>query len=263
MKTVLVVLMFSMTLCGAQKASAGKGGGGKCTRDIPVQWELRSTYIDGTQNAIQGDGYPYVDGQKGVQSVVDVCGGTGDVKVLVLDPTQRNVTVSYARMLASTSLTPAWANSGQTIGCMNICFAFNVRNINYVPEGASRADEYAFTTQLMGHSPQNTHNYFLNPDVEAVPASTVSGANSPYPNSKVHVVHCPAQFSGVSDSGLCTSGHLEQWFVWPDNTPTVSATQTGLPATQVATLYVDGPGSKLYNGGEFSLPFYFVITALQ
>lgn len=36
-------------------------------------------------------------------------GGTGDVKLIILDPTQRNVTVSYSRMLASTSKTPAWA----------------------------------------------------------------------------------------------------------------------------------------------------------
>jgi hypothetical protein len=262
MLAVLVILMFSMASLGAQKGGAGKGGG-KCTSDIPVQWELRPTYLDGTPNAIQGDGFAYVNGQSSVQSVVDVCGGTGDVKLVILDPSQRNITVSYSRMLASTSKTPAWALNGETISCMNICFLFNIRNIAYVPNGGNRAEEYAFTTQMQGHSPLNTHNFLLNPDVDAVMPSTLDGANTPYPNSKVQVVHCPAQFTGLSASGLCTSGHPEQWFVWPDATPMASTTQTGLPATQVATLFVDGAANRRYNGGEFSLPFHFVITALQ
>jgi hypothetical protein len=266
MKTVLLGLVCALAAWGAGKPGGG-GGGGTCTNPS-LQWEILPTYIDGTQNAIQGDGSPYVGGQSGVNAYLDVCGGTNNAR-LNLDSSIRNVSVSYAKLLASTSITPDWARQGQTISCMNVCFGFNVRNLLHVPSGQNRANEYEFTTQMQGHNPLNTHNYMVNPQVDAVPAVTlkrdpVHGKNAPYLNSPVKLVHCPAQFTGSSDSGLCEGGRPEQWFVWPDSAPTATGTsQTGLPITQVLTLFIDGASNTMDNGGEFSIPFFFVITALQ
>jgi hypothetical protein len=246
---------FLLGLCLSTLAfGAGKG---KCNSDIPVQWDIRGTYVDGsTQNAIQGDGGGQYTGQ-----VIDVCGGTGDAKLL-LTGTSRNATVSFSRMLAQNGdTTPTWASSGQTIGCMNICWLFNARNVLFVPSGKTRADEYEFTTQLAGGGPLNSHIEMLNPNVDAVPPTGLAAANSPYPNSPVVVHHCPADFQATA---FCSSGQPEQWFVFPDQNPTQAGTsQTGLPITQVATLVIDSKGHNKLNGGEFSIPFYFVISALQ
>lgn len=250
MKTVLLGLVCALAAWGAGK--------GKCTSDVRVQWEIKSTYIDGTTpSAIFGDGINgnlYVDGQSGVATAIDVCGGTGDAKLVLNFSTGRDLFVNFANMLHSTPNTPTQV-SGPPIGCMNVCWMPIVRNLWYLPAGENRDSEFEFTTHLTGGGPLNSHVVMVNPNVDAVPASSETAANSPHTNSPVHVVHCPANFTGSSESGRCTGGP-EQWHVWPESGPGET------PNTQVATLLIDRKPKRV-SGGEFRIPFYFVITALQ
>lgn len=246
MKLLMIGLCCSLAAWGAGK--------GKCTNPS-LQWEIRSTYIDNsTLNAIQSDGSPYIDGQQSVSATIDDCGGSHDAKLVLLDGI-RNAFVSFARQLNTTSLTPAQVQSGQTVGCMNICWLFMIRNLTHVPVGTDRWHEYDFTTHLAGGGPLNSHLVMMNPTAAAVPPSSDPAVNTPYTNSLVHVRHCPASFTGTSD--LCTPGKPEQWFVWPE--PGVSI--GGVPQ-QVASLVIDGvrrnPGGS---GGEYGIPFLFVLTA--
>jgi hypothetical protein len=253
MKTLIVGLCWALAAFGAGKGSCTNAG---------VKWEIRGTYVDGsTPSAITSDGSIYQDGLSNVQAAIDQCGGTGDAK-LVLDPTQRNVFVSFSKPLATTSLTPSQMKSGQTVGCMKICWLFNVRNIIYVPSGGNRANEYEFTTHLAGHGPLNTHLYMMNPSATAVPAVNDAFINMPYTDALLHVHHCPAKFVGTSD--YCTADQKEQWFVWPDASVNGTATETGRLVSQTATLEMDAVRpSPAGSGGEFSVPFLFIITALQ
>jgi hypothetical protein len=168
-------------------------------------------------------------------------------------------------MLASTPQTPPWALSGGSINCAtkNVCWDFRLRNAWFVPAGSDHSQEYEFTTHLRVWGPLNVHVFFVNPGAQAVPPDTTNGINSPYPDSLVRVHHCPAEFTAPS-SGPCTGIVQESWLVWPDANPTQSGTsQTGLPIVQVASLLADGKGASESNAGEFTLPFYFVITSLQ
>jgi hypothetical protein len=137
-----------------------------------------------------------------------------------------------------------------------------VRNIIYVPTGGNRANEYEFTTHLAGHGPLNTHLYMMSSSVAAVPAVNDAFINTPYTDAPLHVYHCAANFLGTSS--YCTANQKEQWFVWPDSSANGTSTQTGLPVSQVGTLEMDAvrPNPE-GSGGEFSVPFLFVITALQ
>jgi hypothetical protein len=251
-------------------AGGNRGGKGTCTTDIPIQLEIQTTYIDGTTtNAIQGDGSPYVNGT-GVVASVHLCDGTGDAIIAL--STTRATSVSFAKLLAATADTPGWALSGSTINCQNynICWTFNIDNIWFVPPGLNltHSDEYEFTTHLGGGGPLFSKVSMLNPSAE-VPLpqdQSTAVADAPYPNSPVRVHHCPASFQGPS--AFCSSGQHEQWFVWPDSAATRGGTsQNGLPITQVATLILNGMtgkgGKGPLNGGEFSIPFYFKISALQ
>jgi len=109
-------------------------------------------YVDGiTRFAIQGDGSPYVNGQSGVDAVINVCSGTGDATLLLSGG--RTMAFSFSNLLASNSATPAWATGTVSAGFMN------VRNIAYVPLGSNRADEYTFTTRFGSSvSTESVHN---------------------------------------------------------------------------------------------------------
>src|SRR5215469_14028574 len=128
-----------LTLALAAAAYAQKG---TCTLNIPVQWTIQPTYVDGaTPSAVCSDGGAYIDGQTGVTAKINVC-STGDATLSLSSP--RYYAVNFAEMLHKTSYTPAYAANGQTQDDPFV----NVRNVTYVPAGLSRADEYQFTTQV-------------------------------------------------------------------------------------------------------------------
>ncbi len=246
-------LLFIGLCCSLAAWAAGKG---KCT-DTAVAWEVRPTYVDGTSNnAIQSDGSPYINGQSGVQATIDDCGGTYDAK-LGLNSSTRNLFVSFSGQIARTAITPTQVLAGETVGCLQICWLLNVRNLKYVPAASNRDSEFDFTTHLAGGGPLNSHLWMMNSSAQAVPPVTNTAINTPYTDALVHVHHCPAAFTGSSP--YCTPGQLEQWFVWPE-----SAVSIGGVPQYVASLVIDAvkrnPGGS---GGEYSTPFLFVITALQ
>jgi len=222
--------------------------------------------VDGaTTNAIQGDGSPYVYGQAGItSSQVKVCTGTYDAILQLSATGSRSISVSFAKMLDRTTNTPTWAATGQT---MSGTWFLNIPDIWFVPTGLSRSQEFDFTSRLVSAGPPSASNpnstighvRMLNPNSD-VKSYTVLGGAVPYPDALVNVHHCPAD-SSPSTSGACANILKETWFVWPD--PNVSGTANGYPISQVAELILDGKqGTRIY-AGEFSIPFYFVITSLQ
>lgn len=243
---------------GVALVAMAAANGGTCNLDIAVRWDLKTTYIDNnTPNTITGDGTPYVDGQDGVnRAVINVCSGTGDATLLL--SRKRTISGSFAKILATNNNTPNWAAGGQTLTGQ---WFLNIRNVLYVPANNDRANEYEFTTRGLFSTPVVNYSLILsNPASQADPKVSV-GANSPYPDSLVVVHHCPAN-STVS-TGLCMGIIHETWLVWPDLNPTETGTsQTGLPETQVASVVV-AKGSSTLSAGEFSMPFYFVISTLQ
>ena len=172
--------------------------GGHCTLDQPLQWVINPIYVDGTTtSAIQGDGSPYVNGQSGVDAVINVCSGTGDATLLLSGG--RTMAFSFSNLLASNSATPAWATGTVSAGFMN------VRNIAYVPLGSNRADEYTFTTRFgssvsPGSVTISANFGMLNPS----PTATITSqnpneaiANFPNDDSLVNVYHCPAGATSI------------------------------------------------------------------
>lgn len=245
MRTTSLSLLSVLLIAGAAHA-------GTCNSDVPLQWIINPLYVDGASNLIQGDGGgPYVDGQSRVAAHINVCSGTYDATLLA--GPHRNMTISFAKILATNSNTPNWAAGGSTVGLAFL----NVRNLFFVPAGYDRSMEYTFTTRLGSSlAGGNLGNFpMLNPNQQA-PTNEGNPAvsNSPYPNSLVFAHHCPAN----SNTTTCPNIIHETWFAYPDPSPTTSGTsQTGLPITQVGALVNSG------NQGEFSMPFYFTISLLQ
>lgn len=232
--------------------------GGTCNLNLPVQWTLNSLYVDGTPSAITGDGSPYVNGQAGVSATINVC-STNDA---VMITSSRSISFSFARMLASNSNTPSWAASGGTVTGTGV---LNIRNITFVPSGFTRADEYTFTTRMGSDVPVKGFWNFriFNPATNAVSGNDiyVSTNNTPYLNSVVIAHHCPA--NSTATTGPCLGVAHETWFVYPDTAVTEAGTsQTGLPKTQVGALINSQKTMTPVNGGQFSMPFYFVISVL-
>ena len=241
-----------------QMASAAHGG--TCNLDLPLQWTLNPLYVDGaTASAITGDGGgPYVNGQSGVSATIKVCTGTYDA---VLSNSSRTISFNFAKMLASSSNTPTWAGSGGTVTGTGL---LNIRNITFVPSGNTRADEYTFTTRMGSNLPvKGSWNFrIFNPTTDAASGDSVyvQTNNTPYLNSLVIAHHCPA--NSTATTGPCAGVTNETWFVYPDTAVTQSGTsQNGQPLTQVGAL-VNTQRSSPINGGEFSMPFYFVISRL-
>lgn len=77
----------------------------------------------------------------------------------------------------------------------------------------------------------------------------------------MNVHHCPA--GSTATSGVCAGIVHETWFVSPDGSSAGAPASTGLPLTQVAALENTGKPTTPVNVGEFSVPFYFVISTLQ
>jgi hypothetical protein len=219
----------------------------------PMTWTINPIYVDNvTANAIQGDGSPYVDGASGVSAVMQVCSGSNDA---TLNLGTRSASISFAKRLATTSGTPAFAANGTTV---TVSDGLNVRNLGFVPAGTDRSQEFVFTTrfnmQVLISGMFGLH--FLNPNPQAPSiAPNLSVADSPYMDSLVNVRHCPSN----TNTPTCPNIVHETWFVWPDSNPTAAGTANGLPITQVANL-LDQKKSPAKDAGEFSMPFYFTIS---
>lgn len=251
----------------AKGGSKGSGGGGTCTLDIPITWDIRTAYPDGTVTAITGDnavvdddhaGTLYVDGGNGVErSVINLCSTTGDATLLLArsgnGTAARSISVSFASSLHTNNDTPTWAQSSLPVSGT---WFLNVRKIWYLPPGKGWGDEFPFTTHLSSTTPNSGHVRMLNPAAVAVPPVSGSGANSPDTNSLVNVYHCP-EAATAPTSGACTGVTMETWYVWPT---LISTTTTPPSSAYVASLVLDGKHNTQINGGEFSIPFFFVIT---
>ena len=240
------IMGISMALLSAAAAS-----GGRCTADIPLVWEIRALYVDGTTpNLVTGDGSVYRHGESGVESVIQVCAGSNGA--VLWASTQRSVSVTLTKPLATNARTPANSTiSGN--------WFLNVHNITFVPTGKTRSDEYSFTTRYGSMAPdRSTYVRMFNPAVQAVTITPHPSSNDPYLNSPVNVYHCPE--NSTATTGLCVGVTKETWFVWPDEAVTEpGASQTGLPKTQVASLVTSFRGKDVASG-EFSVPFYYVIS---
>ncbi|HKE21418.1 MAG TPA: hypothetical protein VKB88_03450 [Bryobacteraceae bacterium] len=245
--------------CGLLALPVVAAGHGSCNLDVPLEWTIASTYVDGTTpNLIGSDGSPYLNGQSGVAATIKVCDGTNDA-VLQLESIARSFSVSFTRALATNGNTPSWASgsvSGQGI--------LNIRNITFVPSGGTRADEYTFTTRMGSQLPvKGSWNFRMwNPSTQAVSGvdNWVTAANTPLTDSLVNVHHCPAQSTAAA--GPCAGIVHETWFVSADAAGTGTSTQTGLPLTQVGGLQ-NTQTSQPVIAGQFSVPFSFTISTLQ
>jgi hypothetical protein len=73
MKNVAILLASVLLLTQAPAAkNCGK-------LDQPLQWTIFSTYVDHTTTAaITADGAAYINGQSGVETVINVCSGSID-----------------------------------------------------------------------------------------------------------------------------------------------------------------------------------------
>ena len=241
-------LILIPVVLAAQTAVAQKAG--KCANPS-IQWTINPLYVDGTANAVQGDGSSY-------SGAVQVCSGSFDATM----PTARNRTVSFsfARLLASNANTPSWALGGGTYTGQG---SFNVRNIFYVPAGTDRNHEYTFTTRLGSTTPAPGSPDFTmtnpSPDAPSSVPNLLLIANLPYNDSLVVAHHCPAN----TNTSTCPNITHETWFVYPDPNPTASGVgQNGGPITQVGTLLVTTHSGEV-NAGEFSMPFFFTISLVN
>jgi len=229
---------------------------GKCNLDVPLEWSIAPTYVDGTTpNLVLGDGSDYVNGQSGVTATIKVCDGTNDAVLQLSSP--RSFSVIFSKPLSTNSSTPSWA-SGSVTGSGIL----NIRDIT--PTGYSRTEENTFTTRMGAQLPvKGSWNFRMwNPTTQAVSGDDVwvAGANSPYTDSLVYVHHCPS--NSTATTGQCAGIVHETWFVYADNSGTGTSSQTGLALQQVGGLQ-DTQGSSPVIAGQFSIPFSFKITALQ
>ena len=239
----------ALLLCAAGLAPLYGGKPGGC-QDIATQWTLNDHYPDGvTLNAIHDDALgAYKNGQSGVIATIKICEGTNDA--VLMTGSSRQLTFTFAsHLLASTSDTPSWAYQ-IVIGSGGV---LNIRNITYAYDSAH---EYSFTTWMGSSLPvRGTWNFRMwHPTTDAVVGDPtnppVAAANTPDIDTPVNAYHCPASASNPNPSPMCAGVTLETWFVWPLGAgPWVG----GLMNTQK---------SAPINGGQFSMPFYFVISVL-
>jgi hypothetical protein len=242
--------VFLLSAAGLAPLYGGKPGG---CQDIPIQWTLNANYVDGTTlNAIRGDNAgSYINGKSGVSALIKTCDVNGTNNAVLITGSSRQLTFDFAaHVLASNANTPSWA-FGIVTGSGGV---LNVANITFVPAGKSSSQEYAFTTWMGSNVPvKGTWNFRMwYPTTDAMMGDptnpNVIAANSPNTDTPVNAYHCPA--NNPSPSPMCTGVALETWFVWPlGSSPWVG----GLANTA---------RSAPVNAGQFSMPFYFVISVL-
>jgi hypothetical protein len=242
--------VFLLGAAGLAPLYGAKPGGG--CQDLSTQWTLNEKYVDGiTDNGIRADALgSYSNGQAGVTATIKICEQTYDA--VLMAGSSRQLTFDFGQNLSKNSNTPSWA-TGPVMGTGGV---LNIRNITYVPPQSDRTQEYAFTTWMGSNVPvRGTWNFRMwNPTTDAVAGDPtnpyVAAANSPDTDAPVNAYHCPVSVNNPSPSLMCAGVTLETWFVWPlGSGPWVG----GLMNTQK---------SAPVNGGQFSMPFYFVISVL-
>lgn len=236
-------LGLAMMLALAPLATAR--GKGTCNSNIPIQWVINPTYVDGTTpNAIQGDGSPYVNGSSGVTAIVNICSSTGDA-TLQPGSSGRTDSVSFASPIATNQNTP-----GNATGTVAGGWFLNVHDIMCFrcTGPIDNATEYQFTTTFSS----NQELVMWNPGTQAALAAPSTGAgsvNTPDQDSLVQVSHCPAD--DAAPAPPCQSGQKETWYVWP------------LANSGKYVMSILGGKRGGQAAGEFNMPFYFVISRLQ
>jgi len=254
-----LILMLIPVAIAAQTAVAQKKPG--CTNPS-LSWKIYQSYVDPvTQitytSAIQGDSSSvYVDGSSGVQATLFLCDlQTLDAVLTISSP--RSTSISFSNILVTNGNTPSWAAAGATATGP---LAMDVRALGFVPSGLTRSQEFRFTTRFRTGVPEGGSFplVLLNPSPSA-PSTDGSGSvsnppNATYYDSLINVQHCPAN-DALPVSALCSSGAPETWIVWPDSTMTPAQVATLMDQTKP----IKPPG---VNAGQFSIPFYFVISVL-
>jgi len=254
--------VFFLSVVGLAQLYGGKPGG---CQDIATQWTVNDRYIDGTTlNAIRADSLgPYKNGQSGVTATIQICNGSNDA--VLMTGSSRQLTFNFAaHLLASNTNTPSWA-TGIVTGTGG---TLHIRKITFVPSGYDQTKEYSFTTWVGSILPvKGFWNFRMwKPITDAIsddPSTNISlaTANGPYTDSAAIVHHCPANSSATT--APCAGIVKETWFVYPDSTPTTYTDGTPAPpnATQVGAL-VNTQKVTPVNAGQFSMPFYLVISVL-
>jgi hypothetical protein len=247
MRTIVITSLLALAASSVQAK-------GSCTSQNPgLEWTVNPLYVDGSVAAIQGDGAPFINGQDGVNTVINVCSGTYDA-TLVFSGSARSLSFDFSGMVAHNQYTPSWALAGNTESGPG--GFFNVHDLWFVPVGYTRADEYTFTTWFGSNVPaRGTPGFRMtNPSHDAPPGNeNPTASNVPYPNARVIAHHCPANTNTAS----CPNVVAETWFVYPEPV----STTPGDPAP-VGVLLTTVKGS-LVNSGEFRMPFFFTISMLN
>jgi hypothetical protein len=224
--------------------SATSGMASPCPPATSISVAISPTYtFGGTSSAAviyPDSAAAYIDGVNGVSAIINGC--THDA-VIDLSNSTRTVGLSLQTAVATNGYTPSW-----TAAAFMAKAHLVVSNLLY---GYSAGSYYTFTTiaNIAFTAPDGSSDQlqFVNPTAQA---SSVQGGlvNQPYYTSLVVVTHSPADPN---------TGAVETWTVTPDNTNMNSA---GTPAaTQVAGLLISQKHGSV-NGGQFSMPFQFVIT---
>jgi hypothetical protein len=145
----------------------------------------------------------------------------------------------------------------------------NIRGLAFEFQPGDRATEYEFTTWMGSTPPAPSGSWgfhMLHPvtDARVGDASDPNfpTANSPFVEAAVMVHHCPA--NSIATSGPCVGRAKETWIVHPD--PSATTYSNGSPAPpsviNVGELIDKSDLSNPVNAGQFSMPFYVVISAL-
>lgn len=221
--------------------------------ELPIQWVVSSLYVDGvTADLVQNDGNAtYVNGQSGVGAAISTC-GTEDA-VITLSGSKRAVSFDFSAPLYTNQYTPGGL-TGTSVAALSV----NIRNVLYQH---SPGAEYTFTTR-MGANLNNIGPFrMVNLASEAIPPGDGNDniANTPYSDALVYVHHCP---KASAASGGCPALAHETWYVYPDTTTYGESAYTGLSVARTGTLILTEKKDTV-NGGEYSMPFYFVISLLN
>ncbi len=235
-------------------ASAQTMPGQPC-HDISTVWTLSSTYVDGIAgSAIYSDGLgSYINGQQGVSAVIHTC-GTHPTYDATLIPsgakTPRRILFNFGRFLGTSfSSPPPWTSSGAFASTPVVNGPLPVVNIRNILDFGTvdRSQPYTLYTRLAsGFQAPDGNNYHLrmaNPNTSGVaPTPNDATANTPYVDAQVVVQHFPA-----------TATQKEYWLVYPE-------TQTQGNPSSAAQVGVLLSWDATVNYGQFSMPFYFIIS---
>src|SRR5262245_25536649 len=250
--------MFRFVLVGVAALALATPAAAAPCRDIPTVWTLSSTFVDSTTSSrIYSDGASYTDGGKGVSATIKLCSGTNDAVLVVTSGRSIMFNLGDAFLGPGSTAAPAWTSGaafaspfGNVKSCGGSpCTLLNVRNI--LDSGAPPRNAYyklytRLDSALVAPDKKSYHLPLHNPDTctDAVACDSNDGlTNSPFVNARVVVEHFPASESVQ-----------EYWLVYPES-PSDAGSMS--PSPQNGALLSN---DRTINYGQFSLPFYFVIS---